>query len=147
MGALLNMTAESAAMLRTRATVRAAYELINARLAETSIGTLAMPQGATDELIAADIAELITAYEAIADRLHMDEDDDLDTDVQAQIGREIAAAEEASWRRRTGPEVWWDRKTDRERRAAKLQTQVLAGVVGACILAVIEVILVLAGAR
>ena len=146
MGALLNMTAEAAAMSRTRATVRAAYELINARLAETSIGTRAMPQGASDDRVAADIAELITAYEAIADRLHLDEDEPLDTSAPAQF-RAAAAAEESSWRRRTGPEVWWDRKTDRERRAAKLQTRVLAGMVGACILAVIEVILVLAVAR
>lgn len=137
MGALLNMTAEAAAMPRTRATVRAAYELVNARLAGTGIGEMAMPQGASDDRVAADIAELITAYEAIADRLHLSEDEPLDVSesAQARAAEALAAAD--------GAVV----AEDREHRAAKMQTRVLAGIAGACILVAIEVIAVLVVSR
>ena len=63
----------------------------------------------------------------------------LDTSPEAQH-RAAAAAEEASWRRRTGPEVWFDRQTIRERRAQRMQERVSWFIGGAGVLAVLEVL-------
>lgn len=159
MGALLNMTAAVSTDDQVQRVIKDAIRNIRSRGYP-----MRDPQGDTP----ADLADVFQAYEfiltmdasdarmkellreAMAEApQHLDDDERLDASepAQARAAEAKAAAEEASWRRRTGPEVWWDRKTDRERRAAKMQTRVIAGIWGAGILAFIEVILVLAVAR
>ena len=139
MGALLKVTQQHAENMCTRRTVAASYDLLNLRLADAGMGKMNPPHGETDDRIAADIAELVTGYEGLLDLRSFDEDEDMDTSPAAQQ-RAAAAAEEASWRRRTGPEVWFDRRTDRERRAQRMEDRVMWFIGGAGVLAVLEVL-------